>query len=69
MVMVRLLQRCRFKDFSQIRQWIFTATDSAASYIAGWLKALKADPKLVVNAAARAQKAADHILSTTKPTE
>jgi len=43
--------------------------EHSASYIAGWLKALKADPKLVVNAAACAQKAADHILGTTKPTE
>jgi antirestriction protein ArdC len=37
--------------------------DNSASYIAGWLKALKNDHKLVVNAAACAQKAADHILN------
>lgn len=33
----------------------------AASYINGWLGVLKADPKVVVIAAAQAQKAADHI--------
>jgi len=33
-----------------------------AAYLAGWLKALKADPKLVVCAAAQAQKAANLIL-------
>lgn len=33
-----------------------------ASYLAGWLKALKADPKLVICAAAQAQKAANLIL-------
>jgi antirestriction protein ArdC len=34
-----------------------------AAYIAGWLKALKNDCKLVVLAAAQAQKAADYILN------
>lgn len=33
-----------------------------ASYLAGWLKALKSDPKLVICAAAQAQKAANLIL-------
>ncbi len=33
-----------------------------AAYLAGWLKALKSDPKLVVCAAAQAQKAANFIL-------
>jgi antirestriction protein ArdC len=33
-----------------------------AAYLAGWLKALKADPKLVICAAAQAQKAANLIL-------
>jgi antirestriction protein ArdC len=35
----------------------------SASYIAGWLKALNNDKKLVVSAAAQAQKAADYILN------
>jgi antirestriction protein ArdC len=38
-------------------------TDNSAAYLASWLKALKADPKLVVLAAAQAQKAVDHITS------
>ncbi len=42
---------------------IETATlDNTASYVAGWLKILRKDSKLVVQAAAAAQKAADHIL-------
>lgn len=36
--------------------------ENSASYIAGWLKALKDDRKLIVNAAACAQKASDYIL-------
>jgi antirestriction protein ArdC len=36
--------------------------DTSAAYIAAWLKALKNDAKLVVQAAAQAQKAADFIL-------
>lgn len=36
--------------------------DQSAAYIAGWLKALNNDKKLVVSAAAQAQKAADYIL-------
>jgi antirestriction protein ArdC len=36
-------------------------TDNSAAYLASWLKALKNDPKLVVLAAAQAQKAVDHI--------
>ncbi len=39
--------------------------DRSAAYIAGWLKALKNDQKLVVIAAAQAQKAADYILNRT----
>ena len=38
--------------------------DNSASYIASWLKALKNDPKLLLQAASQAQKAADHILGT-----
>lgn len=42
---------------------------NSASYIAGWLKALTDDPKLIVQAAAAAQKAADLIqgISYAKP--
>lgn len=39
--------------------------DESASYVGGWLKALQNDRKLVVTAAAAAQKAADLILGTT----
>ncbi len=35
--------------------------DNSAAYIASWTRALKNDPKLVVLAAAQAQKAVDHI--------
>lgn len=35
--------------------------EDSASYIGGWLRALKADPKSIVVAAAQAQKAADFI--------
>jgi antirestriction protein ArdC len=35
--------------------------EDSASYINGWLKVLKEDPKAMVIAAAQAQKAADHI--------
>jgi len=35
---------------------------SSASYIAGWLKYLKSDPKALIMAGAQAQKAADHVL-------
>lgn len=36
--------------------------DTSAAYIHGWLKRLSNDPRLVVQAASQAQKAADHIL-------
>lgn len=39
--------------------------DDAASYIDGWLKVLKSDPKAVVIAAAQAQRAADYIKGVT----
>ena len=38
----------------------------SASYIAGWLKALQNDTRMVVLAAAQAQKAADLIVGHTK---
>ena len=39
--------------------------ENSAAYIQSWLKALKNDKKLVVLAAAQAQKAADYILNKT----
>ncbi|MBF6568058.1 MAG: DUF1738 domain-containing protein [Candidatus Binataceae bacterium] len=36
--------------------------DNQASYVAGWLKKLRDDRKLVVHAAAQAQRAADYVL-------
>lgn len=36
-----------------------------AAYLAGWLKALQDDPKMVIHAAAQAQKAANLILGVT----
>lgn len=39
--------------------------DESASYVHGWLKRLQDDRKLVVSAAAQAQKACDLILGTT----
>jgi antirestriction protein ArdC len=36
--------------------------DSSAAYLEGWLKQLKEDKTLIVQAAAQAQKAADFIL-------
>jgi antirestriction protein ArdC len=39
-------------------------TENSAAYVAGWLRTLNADHKLVVSAAGAAQKAADMILGT-----
>ena len=39
--------------------------ENSAAYIAGWLKQLRNDKKLVVQAAGQAQRAADFILGTT----
>lgn len=41
--------------------------ENSAAYIQNWLQALKDDPKLVVIAAAQAQKAADYIRGTGIP--
>lgn len=41
--------------------------DNAAAYIAGWLRALRDDTRLVVGAAAHAQRAADYILARALP--
>lgn len=43
--------------------------DNSAAYIASWLQRLSDDPKLVVNAAAQAQKASDFILGIEHTTE
>jgi antirestriction protein ArdC len=42
-----------------------TQFDQSAAYIDGWLGQLRKDTKLVVVAAAQAQKAADYILGRT----
>jgi len=42
-----------------------TQEDNSIAYLQGWIKALKNDPKLLVQASAQAQKAADYILGTT----
>lgn len=39
--------------------------DNSIAYLQGWIKALKNDPKLLVQASAQAQKAADYILGVT----
>jgi hypothetical protein len=39
--------------------------DNSAAYIASWLKALKNDKKLVVNAAGKAHAACDYILGVS----
>jgi len=43
--------------------------DNSASYIASWIKVLKGDPKAVVAAAGKAQKAANFILNTKAQNE
>lgn len=42
-----------------------TTVPNSAAYVAGWLKALRGDKKLVVSAGGQAQRAADHILGVT----
>ena len=36
---------------------------NSAAYLQGWLKALKDDPKMIINASAQAEKAAEYILN------
>jgi len=43
--------------------------ENQAAYIQGWLKKLRDDRKLVIHAAAKAQKAADYILNVTPEQE
>jgi antirestriction protein ArdC len=40
-----------------------TTIENSAAYLAGWLKALKNDKTLLIQAAAQAQKASDFILN------
>jgi len=40
-------------------------TENTAAYIKSWIRALKNDPRMVVIAAAQAQKAADLILGNS----
>jgi antirestriction protein ArdC len=42
--------------------------ENQAAYVAGWLKKLREDRKLVVHAAAQAQKATDYILGRSAET-
>lgn len=44
---------------------IDNTVENSASYIASWRRVLSTDPKIIVNAAAQAQKAADYVLGTT----
>ena len=39
--------------------------DNSAAYLAGWLRSLRRDQKLIVRAAAQAQRAADYVLNRT----
>ena len=41
-----------------------TTLENSAAYLQSWIKVLKGDPKLAIQAASQAQKAADHILGT-----
>jgi antirestriction protein ArdC len=43
--------------------------DNSAAYIAGWVKKFKDQPKMIVLAAAAAQRAADYMLNKTPGTE
>ena len=40
--------------------------ENQAAYVAGWLKKLRDDRKLLIHAAAQAQHAADYILGKTQ---
>jgi antirestriction protein ArdC len=42
---------------------IEATVDNSAAYIAGWLKKLRSDPRLVIIAASQGQRAADYILN------
>lgn len=42
-----------------------TTVEQSAAYLAGWLRALRSDPKLIIQAGGAAQRAADRILGIT----
>jgi antirestriction protein ArdC len=42
--------------------------ENQAAYVAGWLKQLRNDHKLLIHAAAQAQRAADYILGRSQDT-
>jgi antirestriction protein ArdC len=46
---------------------ILTVIANQAAYVAGWLRKLREDRKLLVHSAAQAQHAADFILSRPHP--
>jgi antirestriction protein ArdC len=43
--------------------------DESASYLQGWLRKLRNEPKLLISAASQAQKAVDYMLGTTAKSE
>jgi antirestriction protein ArdC len=43
--------------------------DNSAAYLASWIRTIKADPRAVVVAAGKAQKAAEHVLGREQLTE
>jgi len=43
--------------------------ENSASYLAGWLKALKNDPSLIISASGKAQRAADYIQGINRKEE
>ena len=49
--------------FLQARSGIENALGNSAAYIAGWLKALRSDPKLAITAASAGQAAANYIMN------
>ena len=44
----------------------YDVTKNSAAYLDGWLKALKADKKIIFKAAAKAQQAVDYILKVER---
>lgn len=50
---------------SGVAEFESAGNDQSAAYLAGWIKRIKEEPKLIVQASAQAQKAVDLILGTT----
>jgi len=48
---------------------IHESFENSASYIASWLRALRDDKRLVISAAAQAQRASDLVLKTSRQAE